>query len=121
MKIHTKTSFALALALGLCSGISVAHAKDGKPLTPQQQRMSDCSKQSKGMKGDERRAFMSTCLKGKHETGDTAPEKPVAKTASSQQNRMKTCNAEAKTQALGGAERKDFMRSCLRGERVAAG
>jgi hypothetical protein len=119
MQIHTKLSVALVLALGLCSGISLAHAKDGKTLTPQQQRMSDCSKQSKGMKGDERRAFMSTCLKGKHSSQDAAPA-PVAKTGSSQQNRMRTCNADAKTQALKGAERRSFMSSCLKGERVAA-
>lgn len=120
MQIHTKLSVGLVLAFGLCSGMSLVHAKDGKTLTPQQQRMSDCSKQSKGMKGDERRAFMSSCLKGKSVT-PAADQAPVAKAAgSSQQNRMKTCNADAKVQALKGAERKSFMSSCLKGERVAA-
>jgi hypothetical protein len=28
---------------------------------------------------------------------------------------MKTCNADAKTKALKGAERKSFMSSCLKG------
>jgi hypothetical protein len=39
-----------------------------KARTPQQQRMADCSHQAKteGKKGPERRAFMSTCLKGPH-------------------------------------------------------
>jgi hypothetical protein len=39
-----------------------------KVRTPQQQRMADCSHQAKteGKKGPERRAFMSTCLKGPH-------------------------------------------------------
>ena len=39
-----------------------------KTRTPQQQRMADCSHQAKvdGKKGAERRAFMSTCLKGPH-------------------------------------------------------
>ena len=32
-----------------------------------------------------------------------------------QQNKMKTCNAEAKTQGLKGDERKAFMSSCLKG------
>lgn len=31
-----------------------------------------------------------------------------------QQNRMKTCNADAKAKALKGAERKAFMGECLR-------
>ncbi len=30
-----------------------------------------------------------------------------------QQNKMKTCNAEAKTRALKGDERKAFMKECL--------
>ena len=31
-----------------------------------------------------------------------------------QQNKMKTCNAEAKSKALKGAERKSFMSECLK-------
>jgi hypothetical protein len=31
-----------------------------------------------------------------------------------QQNKMKTCHAEAKTKALKGAERKTFMSECLK-------
>lgn len=34
-----------------------------KVLTAQQQKMVDCNKQATGKKGDERKAFMSTCLK----------------------------------------------------------
>ena len=30
-----------------------------------------------------------------------------------QQDKMKTCNAEAKSKSLAGAARKDFMKSCL--------
>lgn len=43
-----------------------------------------------------------------------------AKTLTPQQQRMKDCNAEAKTKALAGAERKTFMSACLKGETVAA-
>ena len=38
-----------------------------------------------------------------------------AKAPTAQQNKMKTCNAEAKTKALAGDERKAFMSSCLKG------
>ena len=31
-----------------------------------------------------------------------------------QQNKMKTCNADAKTKALKGDERKAFMKECLK-------
>ena len=33
---------------------------------------------------------------------------------SGQQTKMKTCNAEAKTKALKGAERRAFMSECLK-------
>lgn len=75
-----------------------------KVRTPQQQRMADCNKQATGQKGEERKAFMSSCLKGK----------TVAAPAETQQNKMTTCNADAKTKALKGAERKAFMSSCLK-------
>jgi hypothetical protein len=40
-----------------------ALSKSGKPLTAQQMKMKDCNAEAKGMKGDERKKFMSGCLK----------------------------------------------------------
>ena len=37
-------------------------------LTPQQQRMTTCNDQAKGMTGDARKQFMSSCLSGSAET-----------------------------------------------------
>jgi hypothetical protein len=84
-----------------------------KALTPQQQRMSDCNHQASGKKGDERKTFMSDCLKGK----STAAAAPAAK--ATQQEKMKSCSAEAKTKALKGADRKGFMSTCLKGDAAA--
>ena len=39
--------------------------------------------------------------------------------ANEQQNRMTTCNADAKTKALAGDARKAFMKSCLSGNTAA--
>lgn len=52
--------------------------------------------------------------------GDRTPARaPAAKEADkpqhSQQNKMKTCNAEAAKKNLKGDERKAFMSSCLKG------
>lgn len=68
--------------------------------------MKECnaSASEKALKGDERKAFMSDCLKAK-----------PASAANSQQEKMKSCNAEAKTKTLKGDERKAFMSSCLKG------
>lgn len=41
--------------------------------------------------------------------------KPAAEGSHSQQNRMKTCNAEAARKQLKGDERRAFMSSCLKG------
>ncbi len=95
---------ALAFATGSAFAASPQHSA-AKPMSAQNQRMSDCSKQSRGKKGDERKMFMSSCLKGS--------SSPAMK--STPQQRMTTCNADAKTRALKGAERKTFMSSCLKG------
>ena len=101
----------LVLASLLAASVFAATAADTKTeakkeLTPQQQRMADCSKQSKGMKGDAHKKFMSDCLKG-----ETAA--PAAKPT--QQEKMKSCNATANTKGLKGDERKAFMSTCLSG------
>ena len=44
----------------------------------------------------------------------------AAKPANSQQEKMKSCNAEATTKGLKGADRKTFMSTCLKGSGAAA-
>ena len=57
-----------------------ATAAPVKQRTPQQQRMADCNHKAKleGKKGAERKAFMSSCLKGK-QASSTADAKPQPK------------------------------------------
>lgn len=43
-----------------------------------------------------------------------------ARAETSQQNRMKSCNAEAGQKSLAGDARKEFMKSCLSGETAKA-
>ena len=52
-------------------------------------------------------ALLSTGLAGMAQAAD-APAAPGA-----QQNKMKTCNADAQTKDLKGDERKAFMKDCL--------
>lgn len=74
--------------------------------TPQQEKMTVCNKQAgeKALKGDDRKAFMSNCLKKDHNMAGMTP----------QQMKMKTCNADATQKALKGDERKTFMSACLK-------
>ncbi len=111
-----------ALAFAGAAFAAAPQASTAAPATKvhsaQQQRMVDCNKQATGKKGAERKTFMSTCLKG----GSTAAAAPATAAAAApaakqtQQEKMKTCNADAKTKALKGAERKTFMSSCLKGD-----
>jgi psiF repeat-containing protein len=77
---------------------SLASAADEKKPTAQQEKMKACNAQAGDKKGDERKAFMSECLKG------AAPM--------SQQDKMKMCNAKAGEKK--GEERKAFMSECLK-------
>jgi hypothetical protein len=75
--------------------------------------MVDCNKQATGKTGDERKTFMSSCLKG-----ESTAAAPSAK--ETQQQKMKSCNAEAKKESLAGDARKTFMSTCLKGDAAAA-
>ena len=59
----------------------------------------------------------------KKDANATAPAKAVAsapKKLTAQQVKMKTCNKEAKEQKLKGADRKTFMKTCLKKDAKAA-
>src|SRR5262245_57849458 len=75
----------------------------------QQERMAACNKQAGSKKGDERKKFMSSCLKG-----DDAAPAPSAK-QKAQQDKMGDCNKQANLKNMKGEERKSFMSSCLKG------
>ncbi|MBI1423718.1 MAG: PsiF repeat-containing protein [Gammaproteobacteria bacterium] len=79
---------------------------------PQQEKMKGCNAEAKAqnLKGDERKAFMSKCLKKDYKLKSGAATDGRAK----QQEKMKNCSAEAKTKGLKGDERKKFMSSCLK-------
>lgn len=104
--------------------VSVAQAQDKKPaekaaapvaekkMSAQQSRMGDCNKEAKEKKlaGEERKKFMSGCLKG----GDAAPQAAAGKPAD-QKQKMGFCNKEAGAKKLKGDERKKFLSECLKG------
>jgi hypothetical protein len=57
-------------------------------------------RQSQGLKGDERNNFMSQCLKGDKDAAPSAT--PPKETKANQQDKVKACNADAKTKGLKG-------------------
>jgi len=65
-------------------------------MSSQQTKMTTCNAEAGDRKGDERKAFMQTCLSAKPQT---------------QQDKMKTCNVTAGDKK--GDDRKAFMKECL--------
>src|SRR5918999_1160979 len=99
----------IALAVCLmfaCSPFALAQDKKDAKKEPsaaqkkQQERMKDCNEQAgaKKLEGEERKKYMSACLKG--ETGAKGEK------MSAQQARMKDCNRKASDKKLKGDERK---------------
>ena len=79
-------------ALGMAIGATPALAQKNS----QQEVMKSCNVSASGKKGDERKAFMKSCLSDGRKA---------------QQEKMKTCNMEATGKK--GQERKAFMSKCL--------
>ena len=97
----------LVAAVCLAFAATGAYAQDKKEPTAaqkkQQTRMKECNERAGDKKGEERKKFMSACLKG----GSEAQK--------AQQSRMKDCNKQASDKKLKGEERKKFMTTCLKG------
>lgn len=102
-----KSTLLVALLFGFSCATAVNAAE--KTPTPQQQKMTVCNKEAstKALKGDERKTFMSNCLKKDAPTQD-------AKALTPQQQKMRECNAQAAQQSLKGDDRKKFMGGCLK-------
>ena len=102
-----KSAIALLCAAFACG----AYAQEKKPMTEaqkqQQQLMKDCNAKAGSKKGDERKIFLSTCLKQGTHAQSEAQKK--------QQARMSACNKQAYEKNLSGEARKTFMSSCLKG------
>jgi hypothetical protein len=74
----------------------------------QQEKMKTCNAEAskKELKGDDRRQFMSQCLR--KDAGDDR---------TAQQDKMVSCNREASDKHLTGDQRRAYMSDCLRAEK----
>ena len=100
-RMETLMKIAIAsLALLFAAAAPAAFAADAPASAPamnkQQSKMAQCNADAGDKKGDERKAFMKSCLGAKKPT---------------QQEKMKSCNKDAGTKK--GDERKAFMKECL--------
>lgn len=97
------------MSLAIASVLALSAASAFAAPTPQQAKMAECNKQAKdkALKGDERKAFMSECLKA-------APAAPAAEAGKklAPKEAMKACAAASKGKK--GDEHKKFMSDCLK-------
>lgn len=91
-----KKNMLFAAAMGLCLTVGAAQAADTG--AKEQARTVECNKKAGDKKGDERAAFMKSCLQAPAET-------PV-------QAKMKKCRADAKDRK--GDDRVKFLAECLK-------
>lgn len=87
----------IALALASLFAFGTALAADTK-MTPQQEKMKACNTEATGKTGDERKAFMKTCLSAK----------PAKK-----ESKMAMCNK--KTAGMKAEERAKAQSECMKG------
>ena len=92
-----KKLFALSMLSLFVSGAAFA-AGTTDAMNPQQEKMKACSTKATDMKGDERKAFMKTCLS----------TKPVKK-----ESKMAMCNK--KTAGMKADERAKAQSECMKG------
>lgn len=92
----------------------------------QQNRMKACNADAtaQALRGEARKQFMRSCLATRKDVpggvvaaeNESAPPAAKSDPQGSRQQRMKNCNADAKSQALKGEIRRQFMKDCLSGK-----
>ncbi len=99
----------MRIATSVLAALLVLSFQSAYSATAQQEKMKSCNAEatSKQLKGDERKAFMKTCLG----SSGAAEHKQLTP----QQQKMSDCSKEAKSKNLKGDERKQFMSTCLKG------
>ena len=100
----------MRIATSLVAALLVLALHPAYGATAQQEKMKTCNADatSKNLSGDDRKAYMKTCLSA---SGTAAPHKELTP----QQQKMSTCSKDAKAKGLKGDERKTFMSTCLKG------
>jgi hypothetical protein len=91
-----------ALVLSCAAFTTASFAADAPgasaPMGKQQSKMASCNKDAGDKKGDDRKAFMKSCLSAKK---DAAPDAKAA------------CDTKAADKKLAGAAKNSFVKKCV--------
>ena len=108
----------VALAFATSGAVAADDKKEPSAAQKaQQEKMKSCNVEAKekALQGDERKAFMSNCLKKAPAPAAATPAAVEPPAKATQQEKMTSCNATASSKELKGDERKAFMSECLKG------
>ena len=110
---NVNTRHLLLAACAAVASLAVLPVRSEEPAAKaptQQEKFAACGHQSKGLKGEERREFMSSCLKGE---ADTALRDTMIGDAAEESRQR--CHQEAERRKLHGEERRAFLGVCQKG------
>ena len=118
------TMFGALTGVLLLIGLAFA-ADEPKAPSAQAERITKCNAEAhdKKLAGDERRHFMSECLKASPEEAAAHSSKAAhhksngTEAHTAQAEKMKACNQEAAVKKLQGDDRRHFMSECLKAEK----
>jgi hypothetical protein len=112
------TRYLLLAACAAIACLAVLPLSAEEPATKaqsQRDKFAACGHESKGLKGDERREFMSECLKGHGPDTAIREARDTMAGDAAEESRRRPCTEEADRRKLHGDERRTFMGSCLKG------
>src|SRR5690349_3956181 len=97
-------SLLLTMSAGLPGGTAAAQDKAGASQQDKAKACNDLA-DKKGLRGDDRKNFMQSCLS---KAADTQPLSDM-----SQKDKMDTCKNLADKRNLTGADRRSFIKDCM--------
>jgi hypothetical protein len=108
--VKARTLCLCACTVVAALGAAPLRAADAPSHPPtQREKFAACAHETRGMKAEERRAFMSECLK--------KPEasRPAKSAAADASHARASCDAQADRRKLQGEARRAFLGACIEG------
>jgi hypothetical protein len=113
--VNTRYLLLAACAAIACLAVLPLRAEEpAAKASTQRDKFAACAHESKGLKGEERRDFMSDCLKGHGHDGAIHEARDTMLGDAAEEGRAH-CNEEADRRKLHGDERRAFIGACVKG------
>ena len=105
--VKTRLFYLAACAAAASLALPLRAEDSGTHASAQREKFAACAHETRGMKPEQHREYMSECLKKRGEASHSAGEAASG-------GHLEPCNAEADRKKLHGDERSAFMAACLK-------